>query len=107
MKQKRSDGSRLHGPRRIWVREFHWQPRMSIKGPDVARYADMFTALGAEPRLRIIRFLLSAHPDGMVVADMQRELPNTEWNLSHLLEKLKSQELVTARRDGTFLIFQF
>ncbi len=88
MKQKRSDGSRLHGPRRIWVREFHWQPTMSIKGPDVARYADMFTALGAEPRLRIIRLLLSAHPDGMVVGDIQRELAITASNLSHHLEKL-------------------
>ena len=103
MKQKRSDGSRLHGPRRIWVREFHWQPTMSIKGPDVARYADMFTALGAEPRLRIIRLLLSAHPDGMVVGDIQRELPITASNLSHHLEKLKNEELVAVRRDGTFL----
>src|SRR5450759_772018 len=83
MKQKRIDGGLLHGPRRIWVREFHWQPTMSIKGPDVARYADMFTALGAEPRLRIIRLLLSAHPDGMVVGDIQRELAITASNLSH------------------------
>jgi hypothetical protein len=33
---------------------------------NVTRYADMFAALGAEPRLRIVRLLLSAHPDGMV-----------------------------------------
>ena len=76
---------------------------MSIKGSDVARYADMFTALGAEPRLRIIRLLLSAHPDGMVVGDIQRELAITASNLSHHLEKLKNEELVTVRRDGTFL----
>jgi len=76
---------------------------MSIKGPDVARYADMFTALGAEPRLRIMRLLLSAHPDGMVVGDIQRELAITASNLSHHLEKLKNEELVAVRRDGTFL----
>jgi ArsR family transcriptional regulator len=76
---------------------------MSIKLLDVARYADMFTALGAEPRLRIMRLLLSAHPDGLVVGDIQRELALAASNLSHHLEKLKNQELVTVRRDGTFL----
>ena len=29
----------------------------------IARYADMFSAMGTEPRLRIMRLLLSAHPD--------------------------------------------
>jgi ArsR family transcriptional regulator len=76
---------------------------MSSKGPDVARYADMFTALGTEPRLRIMRLLLSAHPDGMVAGDIQRELAISASNLSHHLEKLKNEELVTVRRDGTFL----
>ena len=76
---------------------------MSIKGPDVARYADMFNALGTEPRLRIMRLLLSAHPDGLVVGDIQGELAITGSTLSHHLEKLKNEELVTVRRDGTFL----
>jgi len=40
----------------------------------VARFADMFSALGTEPRLRIMRLLLSAHPDGMVVGDVINEL---------------------------------
>src|ERR1700692_639982 len=31
----------------------------------VARYADMFAALGAEPRLRIVRLSLVAYPRGM------------------------------------------
>ena len=37
----------------------------------VARYADMLAAMGTEPRLRIVRLLLSAHPDGMVVGEIQ------------------------------------
>lgn len=47
---------------------------MKLKGTErnVARYADMLGALGAEPRLRIIRLLLSAHPNGMVVGDIQK-----------------------------------
>jgi hypothetical protein len=29
------------------------------------RYADMFSAMVAEPRLRIVRRLLKAHPEGL------------------------------------------
>src|SRR5271157_4570896 len=70
---------------------------------NVARYADMLNALGAEPRLRIIRLLLSAHPGGMVVGDIQKELGITASTLSHHLDKLKNNDLVAVRRDGTFL----
>ncbi len=70
---------------------------------EVARYADMFSAMGAEPRLRIMRLLLSAHPDGMIVGEIASELGIAASTLSHHLEKLKHQELVTVRREGTFL----
>jgi predicted Fe-Mo cluster-binding NifX family protein len=40
----------------------------------VARYADMFSAMGTEARLRIMQLLLSAHPDGLVVGEIQEEL---------------------------------
>ncbi len=68
-----------------------------------ARYADMFSAMGTEPRLRIMQLLLSAHPKGMVVSEIQEELGIPASTLSHHLEKLKNEELVTVRRDGTFL----
>jgi DNA-binding transcriptional ArsR family regulator len=70
---------------------------------NVARYADMLSAMGTEPRLRIIRLLLSAHPDGMVVGDIQSELDIPNSTLSHHLEKLKNEELVNVRRESTFL----
>lgn len=70
---------------------------------DVARYADMFAAIGAEPRLRIIRLLLSAHPEGLNVGEIQEELAIPNSTLSHHLEKLKSEELVSVSREGTFL----
>jgi ArsR family transcriptional regulator, arsenate/arsenite/antimonite-responsive transcriptional repressor len=69
----------------------------------IARYADMFAAMGTEPRLRILRFLLSAHPDGMVVSDIQSELGIPNSTLSHHLDKLKNEGLVNVRREGTFL----
>lgn len=76
------------------------------KHPDeqaVARFADMFSALGTEPRLRIMRLLLSAHPEGMVVGDIIAELGVAASTLSHHLDKLKNEELVKVRREGTFL----
>ena len=36
----------------------------------IARYADMLSAMGNEPRLRIMQLLLSAHPEGMVVGEI-------------------------------------
>ncbi len=68
-----------------------------------ATYADMFAALGAEPRLRILRTLLSAHPEGMVVGEIQSELGIAASTLSHHLEKLKNEDLIAVRRESTFL----
>ena len=76
---------------------------MSKRTENVARYADMFAALGTEPRLRIIRLLLSAHPEGMNAGEIQSELAIPNSTLSHHLEKLKNEELVTVQREGTFL----
>ncbi len=70
---------------------------------EITRYAEMLAAMGTEPRLRIMRLLLSAHPDGMVVGDIHEALGITASTLSHHLEKLKNEDLVTVRRDGTFL----
>lgn len=68
-----------------------------------ARFADMLAAIGTEPRLRILRLLLSAHPDGLVVGDIQTELGIPPSTLSHHLEKLKNEELVKVRRESTYL----
>ena len=70
---------------------------------DIVRYADMLAAMGTEPRLRIMRLLLSAHPDGLVVGDIGTELDIPNSTLSHHLEKLKNENLVKVRREGTFL----
>ncbi|HEY2548146.1 MAG TPA: metalloregulator ArsR/SmtB family transcription factor [Candidatus Acidoferrum sp.] len=69
----------------------------------VVRYADMFSAMGTEPRLRIMQALLSAHPEGLVVGDIQEELEIPNSTLSHHLEKLKSEGLVNVQRESTFL----
>ncbi|HMF75314.1 MAG TPA: metalloregulator ArsR/SmtB family transcription factor [Bryobacteraceae bacterium] len=71
--------------------------------PDVLRYADMFFAMGTEARLRIVRLLLTAHPEGMVAGDMGAELDIPGSTLSHHLEKLKNEDLVKVTRESTFL----
>lgn len=72
----------------------------------VTRYADIFAALGAEPRLRIIRVLLSAHPEGMIVNEIQDELQITGSTLSHHLDKLRNEDLVTVTRESTCLRYR-
>jgi ArsR family transcriptional regulator len=69
----------------------------------VVRYADMFSAMGAEPRLRIVRLLLAAHPDGLVAGEMGEELDIPNSTLSHHLDKLKNEDLIVMQREGTFL----
>jgi len=79
---------------------------MKLSDADVTRFADMFAALGADPRLRIMRLLLSAHPGGMVVSEIQEETGIANSTLSHHLEKLKIDELVTAEREKAFVRYR-
>ena len=69
----------------------------------VAEYADMFSAMGTEARLRIMQLLLSAHPEGLVVGEIQDELEIPHSTLSHHLDKLKNEGLVRVQRESTFL----
>jgi ArsR family transcriptional regulator, arsenate/arsenite/antimonite-responsive transcriptional repressor len=69
----------------------------------ITKYADMFSAMGAEPRLSIMQLLLSAHPDGMVVNEIQNELAIPNSTLSHHLDKLRNEGLINVRRESTFL----
>jgi ArsR family transcriptional regulator len=88
------------GVRVLWIegREF-----MKTKDEDVARYAQMLSAMGTEPRLRIMRLLLSAHPEGMIVMDIQAELGIPGSTLSHHLEKLKHVGLTRVQRESCCL----
>ncbi len=69
----------------------------------VVKYADMFSAMGTEPRLRIMQLLLSAHPEGLVVGEIQEELEIPNSTLSHHLDKLRAEDLVRVQRESTFL----
>lgn len=72
----------------------------------IQKFADCFAAIGSEPRLRIVRLLLSAYPDGMIVGELQQELGIANSTLSHHLEKLKHEALVHVTREGTALRYR-
>jgi ArsR family transcriptional regulator, arsenate/arsenite/antimonite-responsive transcriptional repressor len=78
-------------------------PSLSTSAERVAKYADMFSAMGTEPRLRIMQLLLTAHPEGLVVGEIQDELDIPNSTLSHHLDKLRTEDLVEVKREGTFL----
>lgn len=69
----------------------------------VTKFADMFSAMGTEARLQIMRLLLKSHPDGLVVSEIQAELGIPGSTLSHHLDKLRNEGLVNVRRESTFL----
>ncbi len=71
--------------------------------PGLTRLAEACAALGNEARLRIVRLLLAADPQGLVVGDVQGELGMPGSTLSHHLEKLKHEGLVRVRRERQFL----
>ena len=85
-----------------------WKYRITMQGSQrdfdqVTQFAEMFSAMGTEPRLRIMQLLLSAHPEGLVVSEIQSELEIPGSTLSHHLDKLKNEDLVRVQRESTFL----
>jgi len=69
-------------------------------------FAPKFAALGHEARLGIVRLLMSAHPDGMVVGEIQDELDIPPSTLSHHLDALQREGLVGVTREGKFLRYR-
>ena len=75
----------------------------AISDRETPQFADMLAALGAEPRLRIIRLLVTAHPKGLIAGEIGEALDITPSTLSHHLDRLKREHVITVRRQGTYL----
>jgi ArsR family transcriptional regulator len=93
----------FHYYRNVFLKEWKYKMKTKQTEDQIARFADMFAAMGTEARLYIMRLLLSAHPQGMIVGDIQAELRIPNSTLSHHLEKLRNEGLVKVRRHGPFL----
>ncbi len=70
---------------------------------DLDTAALLLDVLGNHTRLRVVRLLVRAGPDGMTVGSIQRELEVPASTLSHHLNHLRSVGLVWQEREGTLL----
>ena len=59
--------------------------------------------MGSPQRLRIMRLLLSAHPQGLPAGEIQAELGIPASTLSHHLDRLRQAGLARVRRERTYL----
>ncbi len=64
-----------------------------------------FAALGQEHRLRIVRHLVTAGPDGMPAGMLAEAVGVSGTNLSFHLKELSHAGLVTSRREGRSIIY--
>ena len=69
----------------------------------IAKYRRHVLRHGDGGTAQIMQLLLSAHPEGLVVGEIQQELDIPNSTLSHHLDKLKNEDLVQVRRESTFL----
>lgn len=71
---------------------------MAVVTPaQVARFADMFSAMGTEARLRIMQLLMTAEPKGMIVGDLQSEIDIPNSTLSPRQAKKRKSRHRTPR----------
>lgn len=64
-----------------------------------------FGALSQETRLRIVRLLVKAGPDGMTAGAIGEAVTATTSRLSFHLTHLEHAGLIRSRRDGRFIIY--
>jgi DNA-binding transcriptional ArsR family regulator len=68
--------------------------------------AAAFAALGQPSRLKIVRLLLSAHPQGLPAGEIQKELDIAAPTLSHHLDKLRQVGIVAAQKDRQWIWYR-
>lgn len=64
-----------------------------------------FAALGQEHRLRIVRALVTAGPDGLAAGVLAGEVGVSTSNISFHLKELDHAGLIRSRRDGRSIIY--
>lgn len=66
--------------------------------------AEGFSAIGSESRLSVLRVLVKAGPDGMLVGDIQHSTAIPASTLAHHLKFLSSANLVIQEKQGRTVI---
>ena len=65
-------------------------------------HAQQLSALGHPVRLRILRFVVQAGPEGAAAGDIQSYVDVPASTLSHHLKRLMDAEVLSMRSEGTF-----
>ena len=65
-------------------------------------HAEQLSALGHPVRLKILRFVVQAGPDGSAAGDIQIHVDVPASTLSHHLKRLVDAGVLSTRLDGTF-----
>ena len=66
------------------------------------RHAEQLSALGHPVRLKILRFVVQAGPEGAAAGEIQAHVDLPASTLSHHLKRLLDADLFTSRGEGTF-----
>ncbi|MEM9767095.1 MAG: metalloregulator ArsR/SmtB family transcription factor [Cyanobacteria bacterium P01_D01_bin.71] len=78
----------------------------SFQQQSIDDIAVTFAALGQPSRLKIVRLLLSAYPQGLPAGEIQKELEISAPTLSHHLDKLRQVGIVTAQKDRQWIWYR-
>jgi ArsR family transcriptional regulator len=66
------------------------------------RHAEQLSALGHPVRLKALRFVVQAGPEGSAAGDIQAHVHLPASTLSHHLKRLVDAGVLSTRLDGTF-----
>lgn len=66
------------------------------------RHAEQLSALGHPVRLKILRFVVQAGPEGSAAGDIQAHVELPASTLSHHLKRLVEAGVLSTRSEGTF-----
>ena len=73
---------------------------------NIEQAAQGFLAVGSEPRLRVLRLLVKAGTQGLLVGEIQSQLGIPASTLTHHLRFLENAGLIQQRKLGTS-VFNF
>ncbi len=73
---------------------------------DIIKAQDMFAALSQSTRLRVLKYLIHAGPDGIPAGVIAERFKSRQNTMSTNLRLLQHAGLVTTERDGRHILYK-